>query len=40
MENKDNNECPLCNLDIKAEINKKKAELEKHIYEAEHEDDN
>ena len=35
----EHNKCPLCNLDIKAEINKKKSELEKHIYEAEHEND-
>ena len=33
------NKCPLCNLDIKAEVNKRKADLEKHIYDAEHEDE-
>ena len=33
------NKCPLCNLDIKAEVNKRKADLEKHIYDAEHENE-
>ncbi len=33
------NKCPLCNLDIKAEVNKRKDDLEKHIYDAEHEDE-
>ena len=35
----EHNSCPLCNLDIKAEVDKRKADLEKHIYDAEHEDD-
>ena len=35
----EHNSCPLCNLYIKAEVNKRKADLEKHIYDAEHEDD-
>ena len=39
LSNEEHNKCPLCNLDIQNEINKKKKELEKHIYEAEHEDD-
>ena len=39
LSNDEHNKCPLCNLDIKAEINKRKADLEKHIYDAEHEDD-
>ena len=34
----ENNKCPLCNLDIKDEIMKMKNELEKHIYDEEHED--
>ena len=34
----ENNKCPLCNLDIKDEIMKMKTELEKHIYDEEHED--
>ena len=28
--------CPLCNFDISKEVTKRKAELEKHIYEEEH----
>jgi hypothetical protein len=28
--------CPLCNFDIKKELEKRKVELEKHIYEEEH----
>ena len=39
LSNDEHNKCPLCNLDIKAEINKRKANLEKHIHDDEHEDD-
>ena len=39
LSNEEHNKCPLCNLDIKAEINKRKADLKKHIYDAEHEED-
>ena len=35
----EHNSCPLCNLDIKAEVNKRKTDLEKHIYDAEHENE-
>ena len=40
LSKEENNKCPLCNLDIKNEIMKKKSELEKHIYDEEHEDNN
>ena len=33
---KKNDTCPLCNFDIKKELEKSKVELEKHIYEEEH----
>ena len=33
---KKNDTCPLCNFDIKNELEKRKVELEKHIYEEEH----
>jgi hypothetical protein len=39
LSNDEHNKCPLCNFDIKAEVMKKKAELEKHIYDEEHEDE-
>ena len=39
LSNDEHNKCPLCNLDIKAEVNKRKADLEKHIHDDEHEDD-
>ena len=38
LSNEEHNKCPFCNLDIKAEVNKRKADLEKHIYDAEHEE--
>ena len=35
LSNDEHNKCPLCNFDIKAEINKRKADLEKNINDAE-----
>ena len=35
----DNCKCPLCNFNINEEIQKRKSELENHIYQAEHEDE-
>jgi hypothetical protein len=39
LSNEEHNKCPLCNFDIKSEIQKKKEELNKHIYEEEHAED-
>ena len=39
LSDEQHNKCPLCNLDIKAEVNKRKTDLEKHIYDAEHENE-
>ena len=35
LSNDEHNKCPLCNFDIKAEVNKRKADLEKHIVDDE-----
>ena len=40
LSNEEHNKCPLCNLDLKVEVIKRKADLEKHIYDDEHEEDN
>ena len=39
LSNEDHNKCPLCNRDIKSEVLKRKAELEKHIHDEENDDD-